>query len=137
MPNKKFLLAVSVFFLVLLTGAIVLIVHVGNNTDGGTSVSQSDDSGVAVCKVMAAPAEHPKLDDEWLKERLTAFGNSRFEDLRTAGTDVTNAAYRLENEMANAKSVEELDQMTGDLQTAKVALRQACENHGVSMTSLV
>lgn len=138
MSNKKFLIGVSVFLLALLVGAVFLVVHVGNNaqnSSGSKSVASTVDSGVAVCKEMAAPAPHPTLDETWRSMRVSAFENSRYQDLRIAGVNLTNAAYTMEKELKDS-DITELNELNSKLETTHAELRTACKNHGIELPAL-
>lgn len=138
MFKKKFAPHAPVFralFVALFAVAVFLIVHVAAGSTGQTSVAAGDDSGVAVCKVMAAPAEHPKLDDQWRKERMAAFEASNYPELREAGVNLTEAAYRMENEMESA-DLDKLNELTNRLRITHSTLRAACKNHGVDLPPL-
>lgn len=135
MPNKKFLIGVSVFLLAILTGAVFLVVYVGHNTNGQASVAKVD-SGVATCKTMAESTTPANVNDEWRKNRLSVFTGSQYQDLRMAGVNFTNAAYDIVTKMTNVKDVEELNALNSKLETTHAELRTACANHGVTLPPL-
>lgn len=134
MPNKKFLIAVAVLFLVVFTGAVFLIAHIGSNTSGQTSIAKVD-SGVATCKEMATSTTPADVNDEWRQKRLAVFAASEHQDLRVAGANFTEAAYKMTTELASA-DMEKLKALDSALEKTHAELRTACANHGVQLPPL-
>lgn len=130
MKNKHLVGFLAALFLILAIPASIVLV---SQPSGGNPLTT--DSGVAVCQHMASSSTPAELDDEWRQERLTEFGLSKHEDLRRAGTEFTEAAFKMNEEMEDA-DLEKLNELNSNLVTKHAVLRNACKNHGVNVPTL-
>jgi hypothetical protein len=99
------------------------------------TVTAQKDSGVSVCMQMAKSSSPATLDEEWRKQRLTEFGLSKDEAIRTAGTNFVEAAYTMNLRLADSNQ-QQLDELNSNLVTKYAVLRNACANKGVTIPAL-
>lgn len=128
--NNKLSVLVGSFLLIL-----ALLFGIGTALLIFTSDGKTDDSGVVVCEQMASSSGGADLDKEWRQKRLAEFGQSKHEDLRMAGTNFVEAAFKMNEELEDA-DLEKLNELNSNLVTKHAVLRNACSNHGVNIPAL-
>lgn len=117
-----------------LAGFVTFVLVVGSVFALILTKSEPKDSGIAVCQEMATPST-TELDLDWRNKRLTEFGLSKHEDVRTAGTQFVEVAFQM-NSALKDYTLEELDEMNAKLLNKHAVLRNACANHGVNIPAL-
>lgn len=128
--NKRYIIptiAVLAIALTLVVGVIRMF--------GSEAVNIQQDSGISVCKEMASSSGPAELDDDWRKQRLTEFGLSKDEAIRTAGTNFVEAAYTMNLRLADS-DLEQLEELNSNLATKHAVLRNACANKGINIPAL-
>jgi hypothetical protein len=118
-----------------LAGFMAFVIVVGSVSALILMKKEPKDSGIAVCQEMASSSTPANLDMNWRNKRLTEFGLSKHEDVRTAGTQFVDVAFRMNSELKNF-TLDELTEMNDNLLNKHAVLRNACAKHGVTIPAL-
>jgi hypothetical protein len=100
------------------------------------------DSGVAACSQMAENAGKSgtkanvgtKMTEAQYKEKRAPFENSKYSDIKVAGTNIIDTIYKLDREGEGDLGTALITLTT--LQNQWSQLQVACETHGVTIPSL-
>lgn len=99
------------------------------------------DPGVSACQEMKANAESgkkssgAKMTETQYKAKRAPFEKSSYNDLKTAGTNLVDTVYQMDQKGDDADLAETMVMLTA-LQSQYTALQTACGAHGVSLPNL-
>lgn len=129
------ILFISVCFIAAAVIAGVLFL----NDNGGVI---GTDSGVAACEQMAAnvndnakPVSNVKMTEVQYQEKLAPFQNSKYSDIKVAGTNIMETVYQADQQRDSLDFGGALA-LQATLQTQWTQLQVACGTHGVTIPSL-
>lgn len=136
--NKKRLKRFVTLAVVVFLAAVALTVGALLLTD---KVASAKDPGIGACEQMAANAKaeqkhnsYAKMTDAQRVEKRTPFANSKYADIKVAGTNLVDTLYELDQK-ENADLGDALVIMA-TVRTQYAALQTACGAHGVELANL-
>jgi hypothetical protein len=123
--------------LVVVTVTVTWVMYTVNPKDNTT------DSGVQACQAIADKAAHPSpaaskksgaMSDDSYKKNRAVYENSKYADLKAAGTAVIDVVYGMSKDTGTDYSSSMANLYA--LKDHWASLQRACANHGVQIPSL-